>query len=215
MELRDSIFLSVSIISKFQNGNDFKCKGFCLAKKIYPNPNECCEVWKSLSWARSEEVHVRLICEFSERSAHFGWSWALLPAPANTQWVAKGAEKDLRILSYTSWQILVLISPGLSYCYGYGSGTAMETLSNAMKKIVNAFEVLRSHRKQNKTKNQQEELKVVSWKQGCADREHQRSQNLFPGQAEFKLLSFSSALWILLRTENQRSLLTQIVIISV
>jgi len=56
----------------------------------------------------------------------------------------------------------VLISPGLSYCYGYGSGTAMETLSNAMKKIVNAFEVLRSHRKQNKTKNQQEELKVVS-----------------------------------------------------
>lgn len=38
----------------------------------------------------------------------------------------------------------------------------METLSNAMKKIVNAFEVLRSHRKQNKTKNQQEELKVVS-----------------------------------------------------
>lgn len=100
MELHDSIFLSVSIISKFQNGNDIKCKGFCLAKKIYPNPNECCEVWKSLSWARSEEVHVRLICEFSERSAHFGWSWALLPAPANTQWVAKGAEKDLRILSY-------------------------------------------------------------------------------------------------------------------
>ena len=38
MELRDSIFLSVIIISKFQNGNDFKCKGFCLAKKIYPNP---------------------------------------------------------------------------------------------------------------------------------------------------------------------------------
>lgn len=91
----------------------------------------------------------------------------------------------------------------------------METLSNAMKKIVNAFEVLRSHRKQNKTKIQQEELKVVSWKQGCADGEHQRSQNPFPGQAEFKLLSFSSALWILLRTENQSSLLTQIVIISV
>lgn len=133
-------------------------------------------------------------------------------APANTQHPAKGAERGRAFCQITSWQILALISLGLTCCYRYGSGTAVQSLSSAMKKIISAFEVLISHRE--KGKKTQEELKVLSWEQGCIDGEHQRSQNPFPEQAEFTQFLICTLNWATMRTENQSSVFTQIVIIS-